>query len=91
MKAPTTTPVSWESQTECPECHEPMRVLSAPPGTGPVKCGECAWKRPAPVIGKRCLKCKIDVDPSNWVRLDGGWLLCLKCWFESEPKKKKGA
>lgn len=36
------------------------------------------------LINKKCSKCNISINQTNWVRLVSGFLLCLKCWYENE-------
>jgi len=36
------------------------------------------------LINKKCSKCNISINQTNWVRLVSGFLLCLKCWYESD-------
>ena len=37
---------------------------------------------------RRCCKCKIDVNPSNWVRVPPGWFYCGACYWSMPARDR---
>jgi len=33
------------------------------------------------LINKKCARCNIAINQTNWVRLGSGYLICIKCHY----------